>query len=201
MTRVVVLMAETMAVASLAAAACANGQAPNSPAPIIDSPAARQTANSATVDRADAFARLSSTAGNAAAGELRFTTEDLGVRVVGTVTGLAPNSTHGIHIHENDDCSAPDASSAGGHFNPYEKHHGAPGSDTHIGDLGNITANHAGIAYVNVLAPRATLGGTAVTSISGRAVIVHAEPDDLKGQPSGNSGARLACGVITSSQR
>jgi len=201
MRRVVVSTAAALTAAFLTAGVWAQRQAPDLPAPITNSPAARQTASSATADRADATARLSPTSGNTASGELRLVSEEAGVRVLGTVTGLTPNSTHGIHIHETGDCSAEDASSAGEHFSPLGEPHGAPGPDTHVGDLGNITANHAGIAYVDVSAPGAMLDGTAATSISGRAVIVHAKADDLRSQPSGNSGARIACGVITSSQR
>jgi Cu-Zn family superoxide dismutase len=116
---------------------------------------------------------------------------------MGTLTALAPNSKHGIHIHEDGDCSAPDASSAGGHFNPLSNPHGAPGRFTHIGDLGNATANQAGVSYVDVRIPRATLDNAAATNVAGRAVIVHANPDDLTSQPSGDSGPRIACGVIT----
>ncbi|MDY6948029.1 MAG: superoxide dismutase family protein [Pseudomonadota bacterium] len=180
----------------LVTTARASEQTRGASAPITNSPAARQTTNSSTVDRADASADLSATNGNAVAGQLRFTAEEAGVHVIGTVTGLPPDSRHGIHIHESGDCSAPDASSAGGHFKPLSKPHGAPGRDSHIGDLGNIAANHAGVAYVDVLAPGATLGDSAASDISGRAVIVHAGADDLKSQPSGDSGARIACGVI-----
>jgi Cu-Zn family superoxide dismutase len=196
MRRVIVFTVGELAAAALTATACASNQPPDASAPLINSPAARQTANSSAVDRADASVELSPTNGNTAAGQLRFTVEQEGVRVIGTVTRLAPDSRHGIHIHENGDCSAPDASSAGGHFKPLSKQHGAPGRDSHVGDLGNITANHAGVAYVDVLALGATLGGAAATNISGRAVIVHAGVDDLKSQPAGDSGARIACGVI-----
>jgi Cu-Zn family superoxide dismutase len=204
MRRVIVFTVSGLAAAGLTATACAGNQMPNAPTPITSSPAARQTANSSTADRADASVELSPTKGNTAAGHLRFTVEEEGVHVMGTVTGLAPDSRHGIHIHENGDCSAPDASGAGGHFKPLSKPHGAPGRDSHVGDLGNITANHAGVAYVDVSTLGATLGGTAATNVSGRAatnvsgraVIVHAGADDLESQPSGDSGARIACGVI-----
>ncbi|MDY6948908.1 MAG: superoxide dismutase family protein [Pseudomonadota bacterium] len=144
----------------------------------------------------DASATLTPTEGNRAAGPLRLVAESNGVRITGTISGLAPDSKHGIHVHQTGDCGAPDASSAGGHFAPFSHPHGPPDSSGHVGDLGNITANHAGIAYVDVLAARATLNPATPTDISGRAIIVHATADDLVSQPSGNSGARIACGVI-----
>lgn len=141
--------------------------------------------------------QLAPTQGNDVAGELRLTAEGEGVRVTGMVSGLEPDSTHGIHIHEKGDCSAPDASSAGEHFGPLGNPHGAPGPGTHVGDLGNITANETGVAPVDVRSTTATLRSGAATDVSGRAVIVHANPDDLQTQPSGDSGSRVACGVIT----
>jgi Cu-Zn family superoxide dismutase len=119
-----------------------------------------------------------------------------GVHFTGTVTGLPPGQ-HGFHIHETGDCSAPDASSAGGHFNPTGAPHGAPSAaEHHAGDLGNIEANAEGQAEVNIHANGVSLEEAAPNSIKGKAVIVHAAADDLQTQPTGNAGARLACGVI-----
>jgi superoxide dismutase, Cu-Zn family len=188
------MIVSTMA---LLATACARNVDSELPVPLTNSPAARQTATSSTAGLADASAQLSPTKGNNASGELRFTAGSEGVRVMGTVTGLDPNGEHGIHIHANGDCSAPDASSAGGHFNPLGHPHGPPGSASHVGDLGNVKANHAGVAYLDVQVAQATLHSGAATDISNRAVIVHAKPDDLRSQPSGDSGARIACGVIS----
>ena len=102
---------------------------------------------------------------------------------------------HGFHIHEYGDCSAVDATSAGGHFNPQNKPHGAPDSaERHVGDLGNIEANQACLAVTDFVDPRLSLEGP--QAIIGRSVIVHAKADDLKSQPTGAAGARLACGVI-----
>jgi len=139
---------------------------------------------------------LSPTQGHEVAGRLTLIPLDDGVRITGAVTGLEPGSVHGIHVHENGDCSAPDASSAGGHFAPLGKPHGAPGEASHVGDLGNITANDRGVANVTVRAVQARLGSHAPTDLTGRAIVVHADPDDLESQPSGDSGARIACGVI-----
>lgn len=142
-----------------------------------------------------ANAELAPLADSGVSGELTFMPTEGGVRVQGTVSGLAPSSTHGFHIHEVGDCSAPDGSSAGGHFNPTKHEHGAPSAASHVGDLGNITANADGVATVDAMAPRATLG-EGETNILGRAVIVHADPDDLQTQPTGASGGRIACGVV-----
>lgn len=120
-----------------------------------------------------------------------------GVRLHGTLAGLQPNGTHGFHIHENGDCSAPDGSSAGGHFNPDGKPHGKPGqSEHHVGDIFSVTADANGVGQVDAIAERATLGDGAATDVLGKAVIVHAKPDDYTTQPTGDAGGRIACGVI-----
>jgi Cu-Zn family superoxide dismutase len=127
-------------------------------------------------------------------GTIVFTQKDGYVEITGEVMGLTPGK-HGFHIHEFGDCSALDAGSAGAHFNPDKKPHGGPDDDNrHVGDMGNITADDSGKATVNLKDKLMTLHGD--HSIIGRAVIVHAEADDLKSQPSGNAGARAACGVV-----
>ncbi|TWT19306.1 superoxide dismutase family protein [Luteimonas marina] len=147
-----------------------------------------------------ATAELKPTQGNTAAGTLAFAIVDGGIRVTGEVTGLAPGSEHGFHVHENGDCSAPDATSAGGHFNPAATDHGRVGHGAHhAGDSDNIVANDQGVAAVDTLLQGATLGDGEPTEIIGRGVIVHADPDDYATQPTGNAGARLACGVIIGS--
>lgn len=141
-----------------------------------------------------AVAHLHSTQGNNVSGMIRFVQEATGVRVAGTVTGLSPGE-HGFHVHEHGDCSAPDASSAGGHYNPSNNPHAdrtAP--ERHMGDLGNLSADANGRAAVNFLDLQLELTGE--HSIVGRAVVIHAGADDLSSQPSGDSGARVACGVI-----
>lgn len=143
-----------------------------------------------------AHARLAPTNGNSVQGEVTFTPGDNGVRVVARVTGLTPGN-HGFHVHETGDCSAPDASSAGGHFAPKGSPHGAPeapAAERHAGDLGNLQAGQNGTANYDRVDPVLTLNGPA--SIVGKAVIVHAGQDDFTTQPSGNAGSRLACGVI-----
>ena len=144
-----------------------------------------------------ATAQLQATEGNATTGTLTFVPVDGGIRVTGEVTGLAGGSQHGFHVHENGDCSAPDGSSAGGHFNPASTAHGRVGQgEHHGGDSDNISANDQGVATVDTLLRGVTLGDATGTDILGKGVIVHADPDDYTTQPTGNAGARLACGVI-----
>lgn len=143
-----------------------------------------------------AKAVLAPTEGNEVQGEVTFQQTDGQVVVMARVTGLKPGK-HGFHIHEVGDCSAPDASSAGGHFNPHGTDHGAPGMPPHhIGDLGNLEANDAGIAEYEATFEFLSLKEGEPNLIVGRSVIVHADPDDLVSQPTGGAGARLACGVI-----
>ena len=143
-----------------------------------------------------AKAELDPTTGNQASGTVSFAQYRDKVRVSGEITGLVPNSQHGFHVHEKGDCSAPDASSAGGHFNPLKKAHGhaVPGG-RHAGDMPNLRTDGSGRATFSF-----DLRGMSVaegeTSVVGKSVIVHAKPDDYRSQPSGDSGARLACGVI-----
>ena len=142
-----------------------------------------------------AVATLKPTQGNMVKGTIRFNEAPPQVRIVGDITGLPPGK-HGLHIHEKGDCSAPDASSAGGHFNPEKHMHGAPDApEHHMGDLGNITADAKGKAHVNLTVTFLTIAEDPNT-IAGKGLIVHAQEDDLKSQPVGNAGARLACGVI-----
>lgn len=141
-----------------------------------------------------AIAVLHPASGSQVAGTVTFTTRDDGIQVVADVTGLAPGK-HGFHIHEFGDCSAVDASSAGSHFNPTHKAHGGPEmKERHIGDLGNLEADASGKAHLEW--KDKTMKLTGASSILGYAVIVHEKEDDLKSQPVGNAGGRVACGVI-----
>ena len=144
---------------------------------------------------AQASVQLQPTQGSQVQGQVVFATQrDGSVRVQGTVQGLAPNSEHGFHIHEKGDCSAPDATSAGGHFNPGASAHGRMGSG-HSGDLSSLRADASGTARFDYSTRSITVGQGA-TNIIGRGVIVHKDADDYTTQPTGNAGARLACGVI-----
>lgn len=147
---------------------------------------------------ATAHATLIATSGSQVSGTLTFAPTDQGVHITGNIAGLKPDSTHGFHIHANGNCQAPDASSAGGHFNPLQKPHGHPGSSPHhAGDIPNQQANADGVATVDVVVPGIELGTGSDTDVLGRALIVHAQPDDYTSQPSGAAGPRIACGVIT----
>ncbi len=144
----------------------------------------------------EAVAELQPTEGNSVKGEVHFTQTDSGVEVTARITGLTPGK-HGFHIHENGDCSAPDGSSAGGHFNPTGVDHGAPTAEVHhVGDLGNLEAGEDGVATYDETYDFLSLKEGDQNSILGRGVIVHAQPDDLTSQPTGAAGARVACGVI-----
>ena len=144
------------------------------------------------VNKAEAI--IHPTKGNQVSGTVRFEHKKDGLHISAVVNGLTPGK-HGFHIHEWGDCSCEDASCAGAHFNPTNQPHAGPTeSERHVGDLGNIVANENGVGTYKFVDTDATLNGR--NSIIGRSVIVHADPDDLKTQPSGNAGARIGCGVI-----
>jgi len=156
--------------------------------------AAISTAKAATVN-------LASASGSLVSGKLSVMPMGDGVHLRGEVGGLGANATHAIHIHEKGDCSAADASSAGGHFNPSGSPHGRVSSSAHHGgDMDNIVSNAEGVATVDVHASGVTLGGGAANDVAGKAVVVHAAPDDYTSQPTGNAGGRVACGVINVTQ-
>lgn len=142
-----------------------------------------------------AVAVLVGTTGNEAVkGLITFTVEGEGVRVKGEITGLTPGE-HGFHVHEFGDVSSVDGTAAGGHFNPTGMPHAGPDATMHhAGDLGNVMADAAGKATIDYLDKKLSLSGE--TSVLGRGIVVHAKADDLKTQPSGDSGPRVAVGVI-----
>ena len=158
---------------ALALAACASTPEPSAPS---------------------ASVTLRPASGTKVSGSLKFTQDGDRVRVTGEVTGHAAGAK-GFHIHEKGDCSAPDATSAGGHFNPAKARHGAPGAG-HAGDLGNLVFDESGKAVVNMTVSGISVTKEAPNGIIGRAVIVHVATDDLKSDPTGNAGGRGACGVI-----
>ncbi len=137
---------------------------------------------------------LHPTEGNNVTGTITFTRSGSGVKVVADIQGLTPGK-HGFHVHQYGDCSAEDGTSAGGHFNPENKNHGGPDdAERHVGDLGNIEADSNGTAHLEMEDDVISLDGA--HSIIGRGIIVHAGEDDLTSQPTGDAGARVACGVI-----
>jgi Cu-Zn family superoxide dismutase len=140
-----------------------------------------------------AIAVLQSASGSKVTGTVTFTKTGDTVQVVADITGLTPGK-HAFHIHEFGDCSATDASSAGGHFNPMHKPHGSPDSpERHAGDMGNLEADSSGKAHLELKDSMLKFSGE--NSILGHAVIVHEKVDDWS-QPVGNAGGRQACGVI-----
>lgn len=151
-----------------------------------------EPANRAVIQKAVAV--LHPTKGNTTSGIVWFETVEGGIKVTAHVSGLSPGH-HGFHIHEYGDCTADNATSAGGHFNPTNMPHSGPSAGKrHIGDLGNIEADKNGNAHLEVVDPLLSFSGP--NSIIGRGVIVHEKADDLKTQPTGDAGGRLACGVI-----
>jgi len=149
-----------------------------------------------------ARAALQPTKDSQVQGTIEFMQVDGKLHAMGQVSGLAPRSEHGFHIHEKGDCSAPDGSSAGGHFNPASRDHGSvTGEVHHGGDMPNIVADADGNARVHGPgSPSVNIGQGDGADIIGRGLIVHADPDDYTTQPTGNAGARLACAVIKAAQ-
>jgi len=139
-----------------------------------------------------ATATLEPKSGSKVTGTARVTPSASGVDVLVTVQDAAPGE-HGVHIHEKGDCSDPAANNAGPHFNPNSgAHHGGPNTPVrHGGDLGNVNVNSSGGGLLVV-----TVSDLSVDNVVGRSVIVHEKQDDLQSDPAGNSGARIACGVL-----
>ena len=156
------------------------------------------SSNATNPAKPQAAAELEATRNNDTKGTVRFMqTSANTVLVTGQITGLKPNKEHGFHIHDKGDCSSGDGMSAGGHFNPTGSAHGKYGSDAHHGgDLPSLLADASGVARVNTEIKGVNLTAGQANNIVGRGLIVHADPDDYKTQPTGNAGARLACAVI-----
>ncbi|HEY1552936.1 MAG TPA: superoxide dismutase family protein [Kofleriaceae bacterium] len=132
-------------------------------------------------------------------GTATLTSAAKGVSIALDVHGLTPGQ-HAIHVHQTAKCDAPDFKSAGGHFNPDNKQHGMNNpKGSHAGDMPNFTADAKGNAKTTVTATGVTLGSDAhsVFSGGGTALVIHAKADDMKSDPSGNAGDRIACGTIT----
>ncbi|WP_426446848.1 superoxide dismutase family protein [Paenibacillus sp. S-38] len=132
-------------------------------------------------------------------GTAQLTSDPKGVAIKLDVTGLPPGQ-HGIHIHQNARCEAPDFKTAGDHFNPDGKKHGLENAEgPHIGDLPPITADKDGKVSATLLSTGTTLSAGKANSLlegDGKSLVIHAKPDDNKTDPSGNSGERIACGLI-----
>lgn len=129
-------------------------------------------------------------------GEVTFIPKDEGTLIQAKLRGLEAYKTHGFHIHQKSECKG-DFTSAGGHFNPTGHEHGAPGESAHAGDLGNITSDSKGMAQYSYLSKQLEVND-GEHGVIGRSVILHQGKDDFESQPSGDAGARLACGPIRS---
>lgn len=186
--------------ATLALAACATPPPPHVAAPVTaptPAPVATPPPAVAHAPVSRAVANVAPASGTLVSGRLALAPMGDGVHITGDLGGLAANSVHGFHVHETGDCSAADAASAGGHYNPTAAVHGrATTTRHHAGDIDNLVADGNGVAHVDVHVAGVSLGGDPQRDILGRALVVHAAPDDYRTQPSGASGARIACGVI-----
>ncbi|MFZ2235151.1 MAG: superoxide dismutase family protein [Dokdonella sp.] len=177
------------------------GNTPAAPAPMAAEPVAPApppvVSAPAEIPAGHAVVSLQSVADMKVSGDLTLTAEAGGVHISGTINGLTPGTQHGFHIHETGDCSAADFKSAGGHFNPSNMQHGNPSSDMHhAGDMMNLAVNDSGSATLDVTVPGVTLGDGGTDDVMSRAIVIHAGPDDYTSQPAGDSGSRIACGVI-----
>lgn len=173
----------------------------DAPAPAGDSPSVATTTEPDTTASAEATAeagvQLSPTQGNTANGGLKVTAAGTAVKISGMIQGLEPDSEFGFHFHEKGDCSAPDATSAGAHFNPTNEDHGNPQAQPHhAGDMLNVKSDAQGVAAVSIDNSDVSLQTGQPNDIVGKALVLHAKPDDYKTQPSGDSGDRIACGVV-----
>ena len=145
---------------------------------------------------AKAVATLESRSGSTVTGKATFSQHGGKVTMKVVVKGLTPGQ-HAIHLHDKGDCSAPDAASAGGHWNPTSENHGRWGhAPFHQGDIGNLVANAKGTAQLSLVSELWSIGDGKPSDVVGHAVIVHAKEDDFTTQPTGNAGGRVACGVI-----
>lgn len=185
--------AAAIALSGLVAMACSGGGTPGvasaTPnADAFDESPTSVVANAAITDPQGKIVGLAS-----------FRETRLGVRVELKVTGMPPG-THGAHIHAVGKCEGPEFASAGGHFNINDKVHGVPGATTaHAGDLPNLEVAASGLGTLLFYSPHLSLNRAASNGLGfggGTAVVIHAQPDDYKTQPAGNSAARIACGVV-----
>ena len=160
---------------------------------------ARPASSPATAEKTGnpvAIAKLEPRSGSDARGTATFTAKDGAVTLVLEMSGLTPGE-HAFHLHDKGDCSAPDAASAGGHWNPTGEDHGKWGTHPfHRGDVANLVADAAGNATLTFSTPLWSIGGDPSRDVVGRALIVHAKADDFRTQPTGDAGGRVACGVV-----
>ena len=172
-------------VAAVALAACSSGGTP-----MVSTAAIIPTNPTATALVRDGNGRT--------LGTLTLTETGAGLVTTGTLRGLAPGA-HGIHVHTVGNCDSAGFTSAGGHWNPAMRMHGFDNPmGPHMGDMRNISVGGDSVATVNTITAGGTLRGAAgLLDADGASVVVHAGADDYRSDPAGNSGARVACGVVT----
>lgn len=145
----------------------------------------------------DAVVQLEGKSGSSLTGTAELRRTGTGVLLTLRVNNAAPG-VHGVHLHEVGDCSAPDATSAGAHWNPTAAPHGHLGKPpAHLGDIGNLVVDAEGRGALEFVTELWTVGGGGLNDVLGKALVIHATADDLASQPSGNSGARIGCGVVS----
>lgn len=167
---------------SLALASCSRAQ---QDVGVMSTPTAKQ-----------AIATIDPTSGNSVTGMAIFTQNGDQITLTIEIQNASPG-IHAVHIHENGDCSAPDGTSAGGHWNPTGVAHGKWGEgEFHLGDIGNITVGEDGTGSIELTTDLWEIDTGSDVDVVGTGIIVHAGADDFTSQPSGNAGARIGCGVI-----
>lgn len=178
-----------------AACACATAQGRGSTASAPSTSSTAGVSAAAGAAGPAATASLEPRSDSSLSGTARFAAAPGGLAAHVEVQGGTPG-LHGVHVHEKGDCSDPKAASAGGHYNPaHGAHHGGPSTPVrHGGDLGNLQVDSSGNGTLDVVVPDLSLAGA--DGVVGRALVVHEKTDDLQTDPAGNSGSRIACGVI-----
>ncbi len=176
--------------------ACGGGE--NGDANHTDMMEHRETISQAPTEKKTAIAMIGSASGSNVAGMATFTEENGTVSLVLELKGVTPPGSHAVHLHEFGDCNAPDASSAGSHWNPTKQQHGHWGKDAfHLGDIGNIEIAADGTGKLTMSTDAWSVGGSDTTkNIIGKSIIVHEKSDDFMTQPTGAAGGRIGCGVV-----
>jgi Cu-Zn family superoxide dismutase len=185
----------TLAASSLLFVACGGGQKSAEPPAAPTAAAAPADSSAAAPSGKTVEVAIQPKSGSQISGKATLTETSDGVKVVLALEHM-PSGEHGAHVHEKGDCSAPDGSSAGGHFNPAGNPHALPANNPHhLGDLGNITIDANGNGHLEIVAVGANLKDGDPNSFLGRSIIIHEKKDD-GGQPTGNAGGRIGCGEI-----
>lgn len=149
-----------------------------------------------------AQAEIAPKSGSKLTGKAAFVPDGKGGLVLTIDVAGAPPGLHAVHIHETGDCSAPDAKSAGGHWNPTHEAHGKWAMPPHhLGDIGNLEVKPDGKGTLTLRTDKWTAGGGGANDVVGHALVVHGAPDDFKSQPAGNAGPRIGCGVIEGAKK